>query len=374
MLVVAEAVARTAAVDTPEILFVCSAAQETPAGSFARRGFPSAAVTTLDAAAIAGSSCLLFDIDLEDVALVERLRRTVEAVHPHPPMVFAVDGGVQLHHQTTQANALGASLTVERPFDRAAIAKALAALRVPVRRPAEHTAGRGHTSIVAAHRLIGASFAALSTGAPIALEQAELASRELFQGIGQAGLNDWLDAVRSHHAGTFQHCLLVTGAVVAYAAEAQIPERRRTILTIAALLHDIGKAAIPNEILDKPGALTKEEFSLIKAHPRIGADYLGTQRHLSPIIVDAVLHHHEYLDGSGYPDRLSGEQISPSTRIITVCDIYGALVEQRAYRPAKTQAEALYVLIRMAQQGKLDYEVVRTLAAALGAALPERPV
>ena len=163
----------------------------------------------------------------------------------------------------------------------------------------------------------------------------------------------------------------MTGAVVAYASHTALPEPTQTTLTIGALLHDVGKATIPNAILDKPGALTSAEFALVKTHPKVGADYLTAQGNVPPAIIDAVRHHHEYLDGSGYPDRLSGAQISAVARIMTVCDIYGALVEERSYKPAKTQSEALYVLIGMAQQGKVDYRVVRTFAAALGTALPE---
>ena len=176
--------------------------------------------------------------------------------------------------------------------------------------------------------------------------------------------------MRAHHAGTFQHCLLVTGAVVAYVNHADVSPEARTELALSALLHDIGKAEIPNAILDKPSALTPAEFAIVQRHPRIGADYLRQHTGLSASIIEPVLHHHEFLDGSGYPDRLKGAEISPATRIMTVCDIYGALVEARAYKSANTPAEALYVLIGMAQKGKVDFAVVRRLAAALGVALP----
>ena len=88
-------------------------------------------------------------------------------------------------------------------------------------------------------------------------------------------------------------------------------------------------------------------------------------------VVEAVLQHHEYLDGSGYPSGLRGEAISPLARMLTVCDIYGALVEQRSYKPAKPPAEALYVLISMAQAGKLDFRIVRSFADAIGTVLPQ---
>jgi HD-GYP domain-containing protein (c-di-GMP phosphodiesterase class II) len=167
---------------------------------------------------------------------------------------------------------------------------------------------------------------------------------------------------------------LVTGAAVAYAGYVGMPEGRRTVLTVAALLHDIGKAGVPNAILDKPGKLTEAEFAVIQTHPGIGADYLARQQHISPVIIDAVRHHHEYLDGSGYPDGLTADAIPELTRILTVCDVYGALIEERAYKAAQTPAQALYVLIGMAQHGKVDFGVVRNLAGALGVKLPEQAV
>jgi putative nucleotidyltransferase with HDIG domain len=359
--------------DIAKVIFVSSNAQETPAATFERRGFATLGVDAVDGAALAGASCVFFDIDLTDLSLLGRVRKLLRIAADPPPVVFAVDGGLSLHHQTTQANAVGAYLTVERPLDRAAIARVLSALRIPPQ-AAPPLRSRGGPSIAAAHRLIGASFGALIAGAPLAVDQAEAASRALFDGIGQTGLQAWLDTVRQHHAGTFQHCLLVTGAAVAYAGYVGMPEGRRTVLTVAALLHDIGKAGVPNAILDKPGKLTEAEFAVIQTHPGIGADYLARQQHISPVIIDAVRHHHEYLDGSGYPDGLTADAIPELTRILTVCDVYGASIEERAYKAAQTPAQALYVLIGMAQHGKVDFGVVRNLAGALGVKLPEQAV
>ncbi len=175
--------------------------------------------------------------------------------------------------------------------------------------------------------------------------------------------------MRGHHDGTFQHCLLVTGAAVAYALQAGLSARDRLTLTVAALLHDIGKAEIPLGILDKPGKLTDDEFAVIKRHPLIARDYLLTQQNLPPEVIAAVTQHHEYLDGSGYPHQLQGDQIAPLAHILTVCDVYGALVERRAYKSPKTPYEAIMILSDMARQGKVDYPIVRTLGLAAGVTL-----
>jgi putative nucleotidyltransferase with HDIG domain len=111
----------------------------------------------------------------------------------------------------------------------------------------------------------------------------------------------------------------------------------------ASLLHDTGKLAIPEHILNKPGRLTPAEFEIMKGHARIGADILSTIDFPYPV-VPIVRHHHENWDGSGYPDGLEGEAIPVGARILSVVDCYDALTSDRPYRPAMTDAEALKIL------------------------------
>ena len=351
------------------MLVVASPHFDTPAAASLRDGWPVISVDSLTAAALARHEAVLFDIDLGNLETVGRVRAARSGLAEPPVSIFAVARGRDHHLSVTQANALGGRAVIPRPYSAADVERALRSLDMPVP-SAIPVAATARASIDAAHRILGACFAALSTGAPLDCDGAADASRDLLLDVGQASLNDWIETVRAHHGGTFQHCLLVTGAAVAYAQEADLPEADRTTLTMAALLHDIGKAQIPNAILDKPGGLTAAELALVRQHPRIGADYLLNQRGVPADVIDVVLHHHEYLDGSGYPEGLSARRIGRLTRIVTVCDVYGALVEQRSYKPARSQANALYILISMAQQGKVDFSIVRMLAAALGAKLP----
>ncbi len=102
-------------------------------------------------------------------------------------------------------------------------------------------------------------------------------------------------------------------------------------LTIAGLLHDVGKLKIPPAILDKPGKLTDLEFEVIKTHSRLGYDVLS-KFHLDPRVLNATLHHHERADGSGYPSKLKGSEIDDFTMIIAVADVYDAMTAARKYR------------------------------------------
>ena len=112
-----------------------------------------------------------------------------------------------------------------------------------------------------------------------------------------------------------------------------------------ALLHDIGKRAIPQEILNKPGQLTQEEFSIMKSHTTQGCDLLEKIPELReceafPLICDVCRHHHERWDGSGYPDQLAGDSITPWVQVVGLADAFDALVHPRVYKPAFTQKQA----------------------------------
>jgi HD-GYP domain-containing protein (c-di-GMP phosphodiesterase class II) len=134
---------------------------------------------------------------------------------------------------------------------------------------------------------------------------------------------------------------------------------------MAATLHDIGKARIPLSILDKPGRLDPDEEEIIRRHPVIGHDLLKGMSGITPEILDGVRHHHEYLDGSGYPDGLKGGQISDLVRLLTISDIFAALIEARPYRAPMPRPDAYEILRGM--EGKLEGALVRAFRnVALG--------
>lgn len=131
-------------------------------------------------------------------------------------------------------------------------------------------------------------------------------------------------------------------------------------MKIAALLHDIGKLAIPNHILDKPGKLTTEEYSIIKSHAYYTKLILGNINGMEDI-ADWAANHHETLRGTGYPEALSAEQLDNNSRIMAVCDIYQALTEDRPYRDGMPKEKALKIMDSMVDVGNIDGSVVKAL-------------
>jgi HD-GYP domain-containing protein (c-di-GMP phosphodiesterase class II) len=122
---------------------------------------------------------------------------------------------------------------------------------------------------------------------------------------------------------------------------------------------------IPVTILEKPGALDANEMAIMKKHPEYGVEALKGAD-LQPEMIDIVLHHHEYLDGSGYPHGLAAHEICDLVRIMTIVDIYSALIEHRAYRPAMPYRKAYDILREMG--AKLDQDLVRAFISVTKAA------
>ncbi len=205
------------------------------------------------------------------------------------------------------------------------------------------------------------SFQALVEGKAFSMAGMDGASRQIADAIRGVGANEWLATVKSYHVGTYQHCMLVTGVASAFGIGSGMARRDVIKLTVAGLLHDIGKAAIPIEILDKPGALTDDELKVMRSHPVVGSTYLMEKSGIDADILTSVRRHHELLDGKGYPDGLDAPQIDDLTRILTVCDVYAALIERRSYKPARSPAQAMIVMDAMASAGKLETSLVREL-------------
>lgn len=253
-----------------------------------------------------------------------------------------------------QAYALGATAVVSRPRE---IVSRLAQIEV-AEKAAQGDLATISLAITDTAAAFASMFSAIGSGKPTNLSDAENVTSRVINSIVQNGLAAWLDDVRRYHAGTFQHCLLVTGVAVGFALDIGFGSLDVTRLGLAATLHDIGKARIPLSILDKPGRLDPSEEAIMKRHPVIGYELLKNDLSgISPEILDAVRHHHEYPDGSGYPDALMAPEIPDLVRLLTISDIFAALIELRPYRPPMARQDAYKILCGM--NGKLERSFVK---------------
>ncbi|MFT4113962.1 HD-GYP domain-containing protein [Silvibacterium sp.] len=168
----------------------------------------------------------------------------------------------------------------------------------------------------------------------------------------ESDISHWLAALRDHDEVTYQHSIHLAELVAGFAAFLGLARIHQLYLIRAALLHDVGKITIPRELLAKTGLIDAREYEHLRSHAEAGFVMLMSGTGLPAEIIDVVRHHHEKLDGSGYPDGLIAYQIAPAVRLVTICDIYAALTEHRPYRTPLKPAEALTEMESL--HGQLD--------------------
>ncbi len=166
------------------------------------------------------------------------------------------------------------------------------------------------------------------------------------------------DAYTSGHSDRLAHYAVAVGRALG------VDARTLRALRLAGYLHDLGKLAVPDSILLKPGLLDAQERKLMQAHPIVGSDLVQGLRGLD-LVRPIIRHHHERLDGSGYPDGLKGEAIPLGARIISCVDVYDALHSPRPYRSALPQNKAVSVLLRETDSGYWDPAIVCTFVDVL---------
>jgi putative nucleotidyltransferase with HDIG domain len=299
---------------------------------------------------------LLFDVDFKESPHLIELKECLKRKAKGGKVIFLTDKSSRV--QAIQAQALGATDIVHRPLDVDELVRKLSS-GFPLLRddPIRQYPGVG-PALDALHQIFSAACLGgrLDPGAIIS------AGETIVGHIEEQGLRSWINTVREHHSQTYQHCLIVTGVAVAFGQHLGLSHADRNRLSFAGMVHDIGKARVPIEILEKPAPLTEAEMAVLRKHPELGLETLKESSGLSPDMLDIVIHHHEYLDGSGYPHGLSGGEISDFVRVATICDVFGALLERRAYKAPIRGDVAYRMLIDMGP--KLDRDLVRAFQFA----------
>nr|WP_298118141.1 HD-GYP domain-containing protein [uncultured Pseudomonas sp.] len=163
---------------------------------------------------------------------------------------------------------------------------------------------------------------------------------------------------------TYMHSVAVCALMIALARQLGLDEAQVRDAGLAGMLHDIGKMAVPWALLNKPGKLTDDEFVIMRKHPLAGREILLTGKQANALVLDVCLHHHEKVDGSGYPYRLAGEQISLFARMGAVCDVYDAISSDRPYKKGWSPAESIH---KMAEwKGHFDDRVFQAFVKVMG--------
>lgn len=163
---------------------------------------------------------------------------------------------------------------------------------------------------------------------------------------------------------TYLHSIAVSALMVRLGRHLLLDADAIRLIGMAGLLHDVGKMSILRSLLLKPGRLTPEEETVIRTHPRAGYGMLSARSGMPDTVLDVCLHHHERMDGTGYPDGLGDQQLSSSVRIAAICDIYDAVTSIRPYRTAWSPVYSLAWMLEWT--GHFHEEILRSFIVCLG--------
>jgi putative nucleotidyltransferase with HDIG domain len=174
-----------------------------------------------------------------------------------------------------------------------------------------------------------------------------------------------LARLKTADAYTYMHSVAVCAMMVALAKQLGFDEAQTRSAGLAGLLHDLGKALMPMDVLNKPGKLTEAEFTIIKSHPVQGHKMLLGGSNVDPMALDVCLHHHEKTDGSGYPKGLKADEISLFAKMGAVCDVYDAITSNRPYKLGWDPAESLRKMAEWTS-GHFDPTVFQAFVKSMG--------
>ncbi len=295
----------------------------------------------------AENEVVVADIHFPHSDSINRLKRALAIARgPATPLLYLFHGNQE--RGEIQAAMLGATKSLSAMSAAALLAKTVETLATPPsaapKTPVEH---------VQAAR---AAFAAIFTMEGPAHDLVDTGAAIVNRAIHDMKVGNWLSLVAAFDDVTHRHCLTVAGLAAAFAATLHFNPADAHLLTKGALLHDIGKARIPLDILNKPGPLTVDERHVMAQHAQIGFEMLQG-REFSECAMQVVRSHHEMLDGSGYPDGLRGSEIPDIVRLVTICDIFAALIERRSYKAPMGARTAYDIMLGM--KGKLDTDLLR---------------
>ncbi|WP_297324432.1 HD-GYP domain-containing protein [Nitrosomonas sp.] len=217
-----------------------------------------------------------------------------------------------------------------------------------------------------AKEVVTTLFSDVRMGKAVAIEEVALLVDEINQSL-ERNTNALLSLIRLKNSDeyTYLHSVAVCMLMVALGRQLDLSGDQLKQVGVAGLLHDIGKMAIPSDVLNKPDKLTDEEFNLVKQHPQRGWEILKSCYQVDEVALDVCLHHHERVDGRGYPEKLSNDALTLYARMGAVCDVYDAISSDRCYKKAWGPAESIRKMASW-KDGHFDEVIFHAFVKTIG--------
>lgn len=261
------------------------------------------------------------------------------------------------------------SEVIDKPSADAAVERELAqaAAAVPTQRAAMgEELARAAKLCAESKQAVASMFAEARMGRAIKCEHAMPMVASISESVMRnPGALISLARLKNQDDYTYMHSVAVCALMIALARQLGLDDEKVQVAGLAGLLHDLGKAMIPVEILNKPGKLSDHEFGIVKSHPVEGYKLLLEAKGVGSVERDVCLHHHEKVDGSGYPHRLKGDEISLFAKMGAVCDVYDAITSNRSYKLGWDPGESIRRMVEWSK-GHFDESVFQAFVRSVG--------
>ena len=309
----------------------------------------------VDDADLSAFDIVVIGLNLKQPTIASRLSQILKTSKFTGNLILAVDKSSRA--EVAQAHALGAAQTIARPINATQLFKTLLDITHIQKGPEKKAIEFASDTCLEIADMMDSMMFAARGGAPLPLDDIHNNCENVIASMRNGNMDTWLKAVRAHSSYTYRHVMVVTGFAALFGVRFNMAKDDVNKLTLGAMLHDIGKLQIPVKILDKPGKLTKREMKIVREHPVKGSELLVKDGRFDDELIMIVRNHHELLDGTGYPDGLRGDEIPDIVRVMTVVDIFCALIEARSYKASLSMDVAYKMLQSMGP--KLDQAIIR---------------
>lgn len=299
---------------------------------------------------------LIVDVKLDNYQTVSSLKTILKKPSEISLPMFFILGSMQ-RKEIIQAQTLHATDFLAHPINAAKFAEKL---RDIANNSIEKSWGKlskiQESALKANLKVFEDTFTKANKGELISDAELRESCDLIIKATEEGGLTAMMSAIRTHHNYTYRHSMMVSSYLSTFGLLLGIRNTDLQNLTTCGLIHDIGKAHVSPELLNKPGPLTDDEWVIMKTHPEHSRRILEESDFHSDII-DGAIHHHEKINGTGYPDKLKGSGVSDMARMVAIADVFSGLTEKRSYKSGMSNQKAYDIMLSM--EGHLDMDLLR---------------